>query len=761
MRSSSNTLLPIAAFAVAVLLASPGTADPLYGRWDQFAPPTPRSGHVAVYDPVRDRVIVVGGSDGTDRIDVWSIELGTGASWKNMKVVGIPPSGRHNHSAIYDPVGDRIILFGGAYGPGGLELNDLWALNLSGTPSWTWFTPAGTLPQPRAYHTAIYDPLRHRMIVFGGRRGSFSLNDVYALDLAGAGTWSPLAAGGTPPPQIAGASAIYDPPRDRMIVFGGYDNNSTPRNDTWSLSFAGAPAWTSLSPSGTLPPARRDHTCIYDSQHERMVIFAGAYSPSRNDVWVLELSGVMTWNSLAPATTPRGRADASAVYDPLRKRMIVFGGADGTALLNDVPALALDGALAWSDLLPVPQAPSPRSSASAVFDPVRNRFLVFGGGYGAAGVLNDVWALDVTAQPIWTRIVPAGTPPPPRSSHAAIYDPTRDRMVVFGGWSGLTVLNDTWELDLATTTWSNSSPAGTLPPGRYACSAIFDAPRDRMVVFGGRNLATGRNDTWSLAFAGTPTWSELTPAGTLPPIRSLHSAVDDVPRDRMVIYGGHDGATIYNDLWSLNLVGVPSWTPITPAGPMPTAHYAHQAIYDPLRERMVTFGGWSGAYRNDSWSFDLAGAPAWSWLAPEGPLPAARVSHAAAYDSRSDRMIVFGGSNGFTLTNDVCQLIWSSVVAVDPVPAEARFELGSPAPNPFRNGTRCAFVLPQATRVTLAVFDVTGRRVRGLVEGSFAAGPHAVEWDRRDERGVPVRAGIYFLRMDTPGVSLVEKLVTF
>src|SRR5207237_543716 len=86
--------------------------------------------------------------------------------------------------------------------------------------------------------------------------------------------------------------------------------------------------------------------------------------------------------------------------------------------------------------------------ASAIYDPVRDRIVIFGGfssvGGNAGPPTNDVWALElgVANAPHWTPLTPAGTPPPARIRHRAIYDPVRDRMVVFSGAGGA-------QLDLA------------------------------------------------------------------------------------------------------------------------------------------------------------------------------------------------------------------------------------------------------------------------------------------------------------------------
>jgi pimeloyl-ACP methyl ester carboxylesterase len=142
--------------------------------------------------------------------------------------------------------------------------------------------------------------------------------------------------------------------RDRMVVFGGYsydyDGLTYSLNDVWALSLAGTPAWTELSPSDGVP-GRYAHSAIYDPARDRMVVFGGSFfdniGPVRdrmaarqigyfNDVWALSLTGTAAWTELAPSTQPPARSGHSAIYDPVRDRMVVFNGSSG---LNDLLAL--------------------------------------------------------------------------------------------------------------------------------------------------------------------------------------------------------------------------------------------------------------------------------------------------------------------------------------------------------------------------------------------------------------------------------------
>jgi len=81
----------------------------------------------------------------------------------------------------------------------------------------------------------------------------------------------------------------------------------------------------------------------------------------------------------------------------------------------------------------------------------------------------------------------------------------------------------------------------------------------------------------------------------------------------------------------------------------------------------------------------------------------------------------------------------------------AAFRLHPNVPNPFNPVTRIACDLAAATRVTLAIYDVSGRLVRTLVAGAdLPAGRHEAVWDGRDDRGSLAAAGIYYCRLSTP-----------
>jgi hypothetical protein len=71
-------------------------------------------------------------------------------------------------------------------------------------------------------------------------------------------------------------------------------------------------------------------------------------------------------------------------------------------------------------------------------------------------------------------------------------------------------------------------------------------------------------------------------------------------------------------------------------------------------------------------------------------------------------------------------------------------------PNPFTAETAIKFFLPRPGRVGIDVFDLSGRRVKRLVEGRLPAGYGSVVWNGTDARGRSVAPGVYFCRLWTP-----------
>jgi len=81
-------------------------------------------------------------------------------------------------------------------------------------------------------------------------------------------------------------------------------------------------------------------------------------------------------------------------------------------------------------------------------------------------------------------------------------------------------------------------------------------------------------------------------------------------------------------------------------------------------------------------------------------------------------------------------------------------------PNPFNPTTSIAFENRVRSRVSLRVYDATGRRVRSLIENeNLAAGVHVVGWDGTNDRGEIVASGVYLYRLDGDEQTRTRKML--
>jgi len=356
-RSSLIAALALAAF---LSLEVPPARAATHGRWsalDASAPaPSPRREYAAVYDVVNQRYIVIAGAWGDNYggyqlfNEIWTLSLGLTPAWNQLTIAGPTPGERHSPQWGYDPVRNRVLLFGG-YGrhyprDDYAYLNDVWQLSLDGTPAWTELFPSGTAPSGRLAGVAAYDILRQRFVGFGGTIGAPV--DTWTLELSGDPAWTTVETNGVSPIGGYAMTSIFDPVRDRMLIFGGStsDNYYGVTNDAWELSLIGdTPTWQKLDPLGPLPLARRSLTSIYDPLRDRMIIFGGfdgipGSDAFLNDTWGLSLAGKPQWTELAPGgDMPVVRDAMAAAYDPIGDQMVVFGGWSGVTMLNDTQFL--------------------------------------------------------------------------------------------------------------------------------------------------------------------------------------------------------------------------------------------------------------------------------------------------------------------------------------------------------------------------------------------------------------------------------------
>src|SRR5262249_42547731 len=277
------------------------------------------------------------------------------------------PEGRFQHAAVRDPLRDRMLVHGGN------TIGTTWALNLSGSPSWSRVDAAGPAPE-RSRHVLVFDPIRDRMLVLG--QAFVSMDSVPALSFGPPGQWTMLRPQGTAPSVRDAPAAVYDPVRDRVLMFGGYRPNliggGTGLDDLWELTLGPVPTWTPITTPGTKPPGRGYHGMVYDAANDRLVVIGGLPSGSTGasalrDVWQLSLGGAPPWHQLTPLGLPPVSLSAvRVVQDAPRHRALVYA---CNGLADSVYALSLESPESWAYLAPADGPPLARRFTAAVFDP--------------------------------------------------------------------------------------------------------------------------------------------------------------------------------------------------------------------------------------------------------------------------------------------------------------------------------------------------------------------------------------------------------
>ena len=117
---------------------------------------------------------------------------------------------------------------------------------------------------------------------------------------------------------------------------------------------------------------------------------------------------------------------------------------------------------------------------------------------------------------------------------------------------------------------------------------------------------------------------------------------------------------------------------------------------------------------------------------------------------------VMNGSGAVRVTDANVKTV---VVTLKNIQVPSTWALGQNYPNPFNPTTRFTVDMPKTSDVTVAVYDILGRKITTLLSGQQAAGSYTVEWDGRDARGLNVPTGIYFVRMTASEFNATEKVM--
>ncbi len=324
-----------------------------------------------------------------------------------------------------------------------------------------------------------------------------------------------------------------------------------------------------------------------------------------------------------------------------------------TLALPDAAHVTTSGAGSWELIDGYIEKPSARRFSAMSTDSIRGRAVLFGGASAQASFLADVWEWDGKR---WTLIVPSPATglPSGRERHAMAFDSRAERTLLFGGQSGMSVLGDLWgwsgfDFELL----SPADPSGVVAPApRVSHAMAYDPTRGRLVLFGGVTSSPdglAPPETWEW---DGQSWSRRCDGVTCtgPLARRAHGMAYSAADGGVLLFGGErcdtpacSARVMADDTWLWNGA---TWQPLGAAAP--SGRLGFTLVTDPENDRLVLYGGrpcspeqvcttfrdtWM--WQNGSWHEHL--------LHVADHVPRCREHAASAYDTRNHGVLLFSG----------------------------------------------------------------------------------------------------------------------
>jgi hypothetical protein len=603
--------------------------------WFAIGDPSARIRPGLVYDSTRNTVVMFGGSlaltGSKATSETWEYD---GDTWRFRSLEGPPRTLRP--AMAFDQTRNLTIVFGGfswSTNPEtpevATESDQMWAWN---GQAWTQIPRTGTWPSARQSAALAFDPLRQKLVLFGGIRGASQLQDLWEWD----GTQWQEIVGNTP--TISGAANFaWDPSRQALIALGAPGSLGT-----WAWN---GTAWTRIVQSAVGGGAGRAPLLAF-SDERGSVIALSQNSPAAT---AFELVG-STWVPLNTAGLPP-HTFGQLTRDPRTSDVLLNCFPTSTSAPSTL-RLTRDasGSNVWQ---PVAQRPSPglrEMHAMTHVNPLQAMVLA-GGSTPSSGV--GSWVLRGNS---WSQLSATQPVHAVSRSCAMEWDNARQQLVFMPGGRA-----NIWTPQ--SQTWTQGGPESELGAG-VGYRSVFDTERNSILMF--------RESMSPTAWTGTG-WSLITTSGVAASLNNT-SATFDTITNRTIVAGGTSGtATLALDDTTWSLVGSSS----------PVGSYELMLAFDPQAQGTYAFGGFVGRtpLLTNSTSF-----PETTWFLPSGQTtwqatslrgPTGRKNTAHSYDPIGQRIVMHGGfSAGAALDETWVLARGPARIAVHPV--SSNFAVGSP-----------------------------------------------------------------------------------
>lgn len=292
------------------------------------------------------------------------------SNWKQLSPAVSPPA-RFYPAMAYDPVSQKVVLFGGGGDNG--NFNDTWTFD--GT-TWTQVTTP-VAPPVRNGATMAFDVPTQKLVMFGGFNVHKYLRDTWVFDGA-TSTWTQVQMKHSPP-NATGPELFTDPVSGSAMMFGGFNSfKKIPAyNVTWKWT---GTAWLKLNPN-TYPIPRGWGIAVLDPLRHNVVLTGGEGDTIRTDnTWTWDGAD---WTQLSPPTQVSAFIGAGSAFDPAAHAVVMFGGVGETWSWTGSN---------WVPLVPK-NSPSAREGVGMAYDPITRQTIIFGGLIANGPIANETWRL--------------------------------------------------------------------------------------------------------------------------------------------------------------------------------------------------------------------------------------------------------------------------------------------------------------------------------------------------------------------------------
>ncbi len=314
----------------------------------------------------------------------------------------------------------------------------------------------------------------------------------------------------TNPGQRTGHQMVYNPVAEELILYGGNRGSAdlSPLNSIWKF-IINRGEWVEIIPE-SYPVARYNHRMVYLPKNNSILLYGGT-SPTTyerlSDIWIYNLETDM-WTELSPPTTPDARSDPGMIYDSLHDRILIFGGYGYDDIKrNDLWEFNIQNCT-WKELNPS-SSPPVSYGHSFFYRDVDNMPYIFGGHVN--GYTNDIRSYNSSVNS-WNLLSVGITKPLARYWHCMEYSNMSDSGLLFGGDNGNSAgraLEDTWIFNFTDNSWKQIISENS-PPSRTVFSMCYDFNINQMYIYGGlaEDYSVTREDLWRFNF-DTLSWSQV------------------------------------------------------------------------------------------------------------------------------------------------------------------------------------------------------------------------------------------------------------